>query len=156
MNSETLCDSSQALPIGARKAAAPVAIALENRLYERGITRVERALQLARLLLHAVQSGNRTFVGSSTAFLLADANAANQDEAREERTGDMGVDYSGDRLVGQPIGPDLRESARTCGLFVAKCVSRASSRNATRTASIKGTHTLNVHSPVVTRIDLRQ
>jgi hypothetical protein len=133
-----------------------LAIALENCLYERGITGVERALQVARLLLHAVQFSNRIFVGLSAAFLLADANAAIQDETREERAGDVGVEYPGERLVRQTGGPDLRESARSGGLFVAKCVSRPSSRNATRTASIKGTHTLNVHSPVITRIDLHQ
>jgi hypothetical protein len=60
---------------------------------ERGITRVEHALQATRLPPQAGQFGNRAFVWSSAAILLADANAAIQDEAREKRAGDVGAEY---------------------------------------------------------------
>jgi hypothetical protein len=100
---------------------------LEYRLYERGITRVERALQLTCLLSHASQFGYRTFVWSSAASLFADANAAIQNETREERAGDVGVDYSVDRSVGRIVGIRPYERARSCGLFTATGVGRPSS-----------------------------
>jgi hypothetical protein len=114
---------------------------LEYRLYERGITRVERALQVTGFLSHVSQFGYRAFVWSSAAFLLADANAAIQNETREQRARDVGVDYPGDRSVGRIVGARPRESARSCGLFAATGVGLPRSWNAARTAPIKVTHT---------------
>jgi hypothetical protein len=129
---------------------------LEYHLYERGITRVERALQLTCLLSHASQFGYRALVWSSAAFLLADANAAIQNETREERTRDVGVDYPVDRSVGRIVGIRPCERARSWGLFAATGVARPSSWKPAGTAPIKVTHAANVHSSAITRIDLHQ